>query len=77
MDARRVVGADVRRAAVAPEDWARAESLVARHGGSVAFRAIGTDGVAVEWHGRDGAVVAERDATAEAALGRLARTLTA
>jgi hypothetical protein len=65
MDARRVVGTDVRRAAVAPEDWARAESLVARHGGSVAFRAIGTDGVA------------ERDATAEAALGRLARTLTA
>lgn len=76
MDTRQGVGVDVRRAGVAPEDWARAEGMVAQHGGCVVFRAVGADGMTVEWHKRDGSVVTERGATAEAALGRLARTLT-
>lgn len=77
MDVRRVCGMDVRRFGVDPEDVSRAEVVVARYGGEVVFRSVGAAGMAAEWRGDDGQVVVGIGATAEAALGRLTRTLTA
>lgn len=77
MDTRRVCGMDVRRLGVDPEDVARAEMVIARFGGEVLFRPVGSAAVAAEWHGRGGQVVVGVGATAEAALGRLTRTMTA
>ncbi len=70
-DARTMCGSDVRRVGMTPDDWARAEMLAVRLGGSVTTYPVGTAAVSVMWTSRDGHTVTVTGATAADAIGAL------
>lgn len=70
-DARIMCGMDVRRIAWTPEDTARGEGFVARHGGLLCAMPVGDAAIGLTWTPDGGPIVTVTGATYGEALTRL------
>jgi len=70
-DVRMLCGTDMRRSGMGPEDAARAESFVARYGGTLYAGPVGDAAVSVTWDAESGQRVMVTGETFGEALGKL------
>ena len=74
-DMRQILNRDQRRVTWAPTDQARAEALVARYGGILEMRPIGTTGLVVQWTDPSGQAVTAEGTDPSQVLGLVAQSV--